>query len=342
MSQSEYCKLCSKCALTRLAFPRSESGTCEGDPILEDSLGSVSEMPSSSDVDVESVICSNDETKKDDEPKVAPPEIIVSKGLEAKEEDPSPKLRKQTPSERLSSAAAELALAAARLGDKPDEAPSRPGPVDAIADLKDLITHKIGAVHQKLDAWNDTAQETTGSIEKLLQNLNEEVSQMNKTLTEAAAGTNADDSISKKLDDFSKGLSEINKTLTRRHEAASAEWTALTLDLSRMKESSIQNRKAESLEWAFSNADQYSFIFCYGKGNMLRKSSTTELARKVVLNFRRGHSCFLPDGWTSARYELESQKEFRDKFVDQIHMLTGVKPRLEFNTDKEAYEIFYN
>ena len=75
----------------------------------------------------------------------------------------------------------------------------------------------------------------TRSVEKLLQNLNERVSKMIKSMQGIWERSNVDDSIGRKLDGVKRELSEMNKNLVQRHEVERHEWTALTLDLSRMK-----------------------------------------------------------------------------------------------------------
>ena len=38
----------------------------------------------------------------------------------------------------------------------------------------------------------------------------------------------------------------------------------------------------------------------------------------------------------------ESEKQFREALIEQIHELTGVKPRIKWEQDEKSYIIYYS
>jgi chromosome segregation ATPase len=199
------------------------------------------------------------------------------------------KEQKQTPSEKLASAAEELAKAAACF----DDTASFQGAVDAINHLKASTDAKLNTSNQKIGDLNNTVSqvvEKIGTWNTKMEKLNSEVVMMNQNL--------------------------------------------------------VLNRKMESLAWAIDHVESKSFQYVEKPTHSYETSNTKTLARDVLLAFRSDMGCYLPDvcraGYGQSAEELEKvRKEFRDKFSDQIHALTGVKPRLVLNEQNQKYIIYF-
>ena len=87
--------------------------------------------------------------------------------------------------------------------------------------------------------------------------------------------------------------------------------------------------KVQSLEWAIMNLDQFrghSFEYhVFGCGTHEIKHD----AERILLSFRQGRGCYIEDGYMEhpSGEPLEKRKSmYRDKVVNYIYTLTGVKP----------------
>ena len=185
------------------------------------------------------------------------------------------KEQKQTPSERLASAADELSKAAASF----DDTASFQGMVDAIDNLKASADAKLNTSNQKIGDLNNMVSQVVAKMDRL----NFEVMMMNQNL--------------------------------------------------------VLNRKMESLAWAIANVATVSFQY-YTKqsgSSYMSEGNSKDLVRDVLLLFRKGSGAYAP----SDEEFKKGGKEFRDKFSDVIHGLTGVKPRLVFHAQCQQYLIYY-
>jgi hypothetical protein len=199
------------------------------------------------------------------------------------------KEQKQTPSEKLASAAEELAKAAACF----DDTASFQGAVDAINHLKASTDAKLNTSNQKIGDLNNTFSqvvEKIGTWNTKMEKLNSEVVMMNQNL--------------------------------------------------------VLNRKMESLAWAIDHVETKSFQYFGKLTHSYETSNTKTLARDVLLAFRSDMGYYLPEvcsaGSRQSAEELEKLRNaFRDNFSDQIHALTGVKPRLVLNEQNQKYIIYF-
>ena len=182
---------------------------------------------------------------------------------------------KQTPSERLASAAEELAKAAACF----DDTASFQGSIDAINNLKASADAKLNTSNQKIGDLNNTVGQVVVKI--------------------VAWNT--------KMEELNSKVITMNQNLTL-------------------------NRKMENLAWAIDHVEIISFQY-YDGLSYGTSGNSKDLARVVLLSFRRGFGYYLPEvystqdnryGGRSAEVFQKGHAEFRDKFSDQIHALTGV------------------
>ena len=101
--------------------------------------------------------------------------------------------------------------------------------------------------------------------------------------------------------------------------------------------------KLQTLSFAMQNAVLVSFTYF----DTYSKESST-LVSNIMISFRRGFGYHLPDGtlqnidkhYYKEKWE-KSNKDFRDKLVEQIHGLTGTKPRVVREGDG-PFAIYYS
>ena len=93
-------------------------------------------------------------------------------------------------------------------------------------------------------------------------------------------------------------------------------------------DSQIPLTKRQRLKWAFENTEIESFYY-YEKDSEHRLDSS-ELAKDIISSFQKddGLTVCIRDLYTKP-FDIDSLKEFHDKFKNQLHHLTGVKPRFE-------------
>jgi hypothetical protein len=92
-------------------------------------------------------------------------------------------------------------------------------------------------------------------------------------------------------------------------------------ELKKLNENLMSASKFQRLEWAIDHADIGSFKY-FEKGNPKAQDST-EVAKLVLLGFRRGCACNL-----NVFIEGQEAENFMKEFPKQIQQLTGVKPRM--------------
>ena len=100
--------------------------------------------------------------------------------------------------------------------------------------------------------------------------------------------------------------------------------------------------KRTVLQLAIQNADSNSFEY-YNIEDATTLDSA-ELVRQILFAFNAGVWFTLEDCRMSPydnEEDEESEREFREMLRDQIHELTGMKPRIKYEKDDEAYVIHY-
>jgi hypothetical protein len=108
--------------------------------------------------------------------------------------------------------------------------------------------------------------------------------------------------------------------------------------------------KTQNLIFAVQNTKLNSFNYCvgeYGKYNYQTYSSG-DLLPLIFLCFRREDPFLLVKQYRLVQSEygcdsqLESRQAFRVMLSNQIHELTGVKPRFVFKEEEDKYWIYYS
>jgi hypothetical protein len=99
--------------------------------------------------------------------------------------------------------------------------------------------------------------------------------------------------------------------------------------------------KMQNLAFAFQNAEANTFDYYPEKPGR-------QLVRPILLSFRRGGYYSIPSKHGTLGHDLtgnerrKSEQAFRDKLSEQIHELTGAKPRFEFKKEEDSYWIYYS
>jgi hypothetical protein len=99
-----------------------------------------------------------------------------------------------------------------------------------------------------------------------------------------------------------------------------------------LTKSYINSARLEQLSWAITNAELGSFKY-FEAG---RKLSSADLVRKILFNFRRNLGTIYKNDRFSCIADSMSDGAalFRDCLVDQIHGLTGSRPRIQLNAEE--------
>jgi hypothetical protein len=106
--------------------------------------------------------------------------------------------------------------------------------------------------------------------------------------------------------------------------------------------------KESILRWAIENCKVNEFTY-HGDECDEYTMQSGELVREILFQFRKGNGRWLPATATLDRnyqYLNEADREdavsfFHDELVDQIHELTGQKPRVVYD-EKGKYSIWYS
>ena len=98
-----------------------------------------------------------------------------------------------------------------------------------------------------------------------------------------------------------------------------------------------ESKKQQNLAWAIDHAELDSFE--YYKENDTQTYNSKDFAKEVLLSFRRGCGKYVFDCLLRLN-DLNSKKDFQDKFLFQIHSLTSVKPVYE-RGENGKLAIFY-
>ena len=144
-------------------------------------------------------------------------------------------------------------------------------------------------------------QETSLSLSKENAASLKQIDASLKALTEAVKSSH-----SSTADCSSKTIQAINEASTNTLKA--------------INESSKQAR----LEWADEHASNGSFRFVDGYKN--QQTESKEFVQTIISNFKRGFGSHIDNRYID-RNDEKGREQFQTKLVEQIHALTGNKPR---------------
>jgi hypothetical protein len=142
---------------------------------------------------------------------------------------------------------------------------------------------------------------------------------------------------------LSKGVTTNGTSLTSIKVSFVDKINTLNQSILLLKKDIVLMEMNRSLEWAISNAGIGSFTH-YLKGTHGNLDST-DLVRKILINFRRGMGYYITGRSLSSysndysyqqKDHSEEEKKFRDVLSNQIFNLTGRKPRID-----DTFAIFY-
>lgn len=113
-------------------------------------------------------------------------------------------------------------------------------------------------------------------------------------------------------------------------------------EVAKMNSAMANQAKNQRLEWAISNAGINSFKH-HEKGGFSLVESTA-IVQSVLLSFKKGPGHYITDrsmtGYRYGQNAEEGEKQFRDALSNQIHALTGQKPRIALADN--GYAIYYS
>jgi len=146
-------------------------------------------------------------------------------------------------------------------------------------------------------------------------------------------------------------LSNLEKQVVSMKESMDAKINTLNQNVDNLKEQmeevkkTVTNQtKLQNLSWAIHNSKMNEFTYYESRGSI----ESGELVRKILFSFRRGFGHYLPDeAYLQQPYYLrdeaekkKSASEFRTQLIDQIHALTGQKPRIV--AENSRFAIYYS
>ncbi|KAL3758986.1 hypothetical protein ACHAWU_003057 [Discostella pseudostelligera] len=161
-----------------------------------------------------------------------------------------------------------------------------------------------------------------------------------------------------------EGLKEVSAGLAALKLSNDTKLNTLNQSISNLKEEVVKHNSAvinaisiqskdQKLQWAISNVGINAFEYFDKKDSSGGYSSkkSTKLAQEVLLAFRKGDSWYIDNlsmTWYTDRYDHsvdakvieDGEKQFREKFSNQIHELIGQKPRVALTDNR--YAIFYS
>jgi hypothetical protein len=143
------------------------------------------------------------------------------------------------------------------------------------------------------------------------------------------------------------------KTANLKTDSVCLHLERMNRSLSAIKSTLEAQERRQSLQWAITNADMNGFLYYYFYQGSVNELGSGGLVRYVLSRFLKGQGMYIEDrrmsdgsayaNLTSAEERQDKleqdQKTFREKLVDQIHGLTGVKPRID--KDDKGYSIHY-
>jgi hypothetical protein len=137
--------------------------------------------------------------------------------------------------------------------------------------------------------------------------------------------------------DIARDTTALKDTITIIEKQLHAKTDHIVEAINHLNLNVTLSRKIQSLEWALSNSNLASFKYLDTKNNLVE---STDLVKFILFSFRKNIGCRV-ENYTLNGGAEDGQKEFRDKLVNQLFELTGVKPRLVLASDKVKYAIHY-
>jgi hypothetical protein len=109
-----------------------------------------------------------------------------------------------------------------------------------------------------------------------------------------------------------------------------------------------RSRKIQSLQWAIANVSVGQFT-CYkatSSAYNFEKTTSADIVKRILCHFMRENGSYVDNYYLESpsygRQEDGLHEKFLDALVEQIHLLTGQKPRVEKKKDGNKTAIYYN
>jgi hypothetical protein len=154
------------------------------------------------------------------------------------------------------------------------------------------------------------------------------------------------ESVDAKLNTVSQTLNTVNQTLvtSRAHiddklNSISQHVVNLEERTASLEEQVSNQTKLQALAFAIDHAEQGSFT--YRTYNSYSTQQSSALIPGIVLSFRRNMGNYIPDGRSGEGDESTQKKNFHEALINQIHSLTGTKPKIQMEANGK-YAIYYS
>jgi hypothetical protein len=105
-----------------------------------------------------------------------------------------------------------------------------------------------------------------------------------------------------------------------------------------LEEEVAYQTKLQAFAFAIDHAEQGSFT--YRTYNSYSTQQSSALIPGIVLSFRRNMGNYIPDGRSGEGDESTQKKNFHEALINQIHSLTGTKPKIQLEANGK-YAIYY-
>ena len=146
-------------------------------------------------------------------------------------------------------------------------------------------------------------------------------------------------------------LSSINETVDSKLNTLTQRIINAEKGIASLEKCFSDYAKDQKITFALQNSNSKSFTYYeFAKGSYRYgdTKSCAELVQHILFWFRRGEGCYIPNATLEhthngvEAYFKASNEKFKVKLLDQIHFLTGTKPRIELGSCKKDYAIFYS
>lgn len=107
-----------------------------------------------------------------------------------------------------------------------------------------------------------------------------------------------------------------------------------------LKDDAIHYNKMQTLAWALENAHLGSFRYYNYQFDEPYVTSSKDYAKNVLMSFRMGLGQIIGPHYMIDDEGKDNEEKFREQISSQIHMLTGVRPRIS-REDDGSYAISY-
>jgi hypothetical protein len=178
------------------------------------------------------------------------------------------------------------------------------------------VQQVTNSLDEKLYAISSTQTVGTGALEKQVMLLNESLGLKIDALNDSVYGVNLNVNI---LNDTMHATNQ-NVNYLRAEVKKQAKTNALHL--------AIQNCVYNSFQYRIETDTK----------------SSEDLVRRILFSFQQDHGYTIPrNAGIEYNADDKSRQEFRDKLVNQLYQLTGVKPRIVFQaTTSQTYVVYYS